>query len=73
MLMNIIPLIPLHRLEKERAPECEELMIARNLAEEFLPQFRLCRQCRADAIGIPGFEPCGSPVQARTTGEYYHA
>jgi len=73
MLMNIIPLIPLHRLEKERAPECEELMIARNLAEEFLPQFRLCRQCRADAVGIPGMEPCGSPVQARTATEYFHA
>ncbi len=73
MLMNIIPLIPLYRFEKERAPECDELTIARTLAEEFLPQFRLCRQCRADAIGIPGLEPCGSPVQQRATGEYYHA
>jgi nitrogen fixation protein NifB len=73
MLMNIIPLIPLHRFEHARAPECDELTIARTLAEEFLPQFRLCRQCRADAIGIPGFEPCGSPVQQRATGEYYHA
>jgi nitrogen fixation protein NifB len=73
ILMNIIPLIPLHRFEKERAPECDELTMARTIAEEFLPQFRLCRQCRADAIGIPGKEPCGSPVQARSTGEYYHA
>ena len=73
ILMNIIPLIPLHRFEKERAPECDELTMARTIAEEFLPQFRLCRQCRADAIGVPGFEPCGSPVQARSTGEYYHA
>ncbi|HLB71445.1 MAG: radical SAM protein [Candidatus Methanoperedens sp.] len=73
ILMNIIPLIPLHRFDKERAPECDELTMARTIAEEFLPQFRLCRQCRADAIGIPGMEPCGSPVQARSTGEYYHA
>ncbi|MCZ7393257.1 MAG: hypothetical protein O8C56_08015, partial [Candidatus Methanoperedens sp.] len=73
MLMNIIPLIPLHMFEHARAPECDELTIARTLAEEFLPQFRLCRQCRADAIGVPGFEPCGSPVQQRATGEYYHA
>lgn len=73
LLMNIIPLIPLHRFNKERAPECDELTIARTIAEEFLPQFRLCRQCRADAIGIPGMEPCGSPVQQRATGEYYHA
>ncbi len=73
ILMNIIPLIPLHRFEKERAPECDELTMARTICEEFLPQFRLCRQCRADAIGVPGMEPCGSPVQQRATGEYYHA
>lgn len=73
IIMNIIPLIPLHKFEKERAPECDELTMARSIAEEFLPQFRLCRQCRADAIGVPGTEPCGSPVQARSTGEYYHA
>lgn len=73
ILMNVIPLIPLHRFKHKRAPECDELTIARTIAEEFLPQFRLCRQCRADSIGIPGFEPWGSPVQHRTTGEYYHA
>jgi nitrogen fixation protein NifB len=73
LLMNIIPLIPLHRLRDERAPECDELTMARTIAEEFLPQFRLCRQCRADAVGVPGMEPCGSPVQAHSTGEYYHA
>jgi len=72
-LMNIIPLIPLHRFEKEKTPDCDELTIARTIAEEYLPQFRLCRQCRADAIGIPGMEPCGSPVQQRASGEYYHA
>ncbi|MBE0522550.1 MAG: radical SAM protein [Candidatus Methanoperedenaceae archaeon] len=73
ILMNIIPLIPLHRLKDERAPECDELTMARTLAEEILPQFRLCRQCRADAIGIPGMEPCGSPTQEKATSEYYHA
>jgi nitrogen fixation protein NifB len=73
IIMNIIPMIPLHNFEKERPPECDELTIARTIAEEFLPQFRLCRQCRADAVGVPGVEPCGSPVQQRTTSEYYHA
>lgn len=73
LLMNIIPLIPLHNFSKERQPECDELTMARTIAEEFLPQFRLCRQCRADAIGVPGMEPCGSPVQKHATGEYYHA
>jgi nitrogen fixation protein NifB len=73
IIMNIIPMIPLHNFEKERPPECDELTIARTIAEEYLPQFRLCRQCRADAVGVPGQEPCGSPVQQRTTSEYYHA
>ncbi|HIH44266.1 MAG TPA: radical SAM protein [Candidatus Methanoperedenaceae archaeon] len=72
VLMNIIPLIPLHKFKDSRPPECDELMMARTVAEEYIPQFRLCRQCRADAVGVPGSEPCGSPVQRRTS-EYYHA
>jgi nitrogen fixation protein NifB len=73
IIMNIIPMIPLNNFEKERPPDCDELTIARTIAEEYLPQFRLCRQCRADAVGVPGQEPCGSPIQQRTGTEYYHA
>jgi nitrogen fixation protein NifB len=73
IIMNIIPMIPLNNFEKERPPDCDELTIARTIAEEYLPQFRLCRQCRADAVGVPGQEPCGSPIQQRTSTEYYHA
>jgi nitrogen fixation protein NifB len=69
MLMNIIPMIPLYKFEKETAPTCDDLNVARTIAEEYLPQFRLCRQCRADAVGVPGEEPCGSPAQS---AEYYH-
>ncbi len=32
----------------------------------------LCQQYRADAVGVPGAEPCGSPVQKRVHGGYYH-
>ncbi len=53
-LINIIPLIPQHELEALRAPACEELEAARTAAEKYLPVFRHCRQCRADACGIPG-------------------
>ena len=35
-------------------------------------QSMLCQQCRADAVGVPGAEPCGSPVQKRVQGEYFH-
>lgn len=53
-LINIIPLIPQHELKDHLPPDCEELNAARENAEEFLPVFRHCRQCRADACGIPG-------------------
>jgi nitrogen fixation protein NifB len=37
-------------------PSCDELRRARREAVSFLPQFHLCRQCRADAVGVPGQE-----------------
>lgn len=56
-LMNIIPLIPLYKFRNLRPPSCEEMQSARNTAEKYIPQFRLCKQCRADAIGILGNSP----------------
>jgi hypothetical protein len=32
----------------------------------------LCQQYRADAVGVPGAEPSGSPVQKRSQRGYYH-
>ena len=55
-IMNIMPLIPLGRLKDSREPTCEELIHARETCEDIIPQFRLCRQCRADACGVPGLE-----------------
>lgn len=55
-LMNIIPLIPLYRMKDLRVPTCAELEMARGAAERYIPQFRLCKQCRADACGVPGLE-----------------
>ncbi len=66
-LMNIIPLIPLHRFAGARGPTCEELNAARYAAEQYIPQFRLCKQCRADACGVPGLER-GEPGKT----EYFH-
>jgi len=54
--MNIIPLIPLHKFKNLRKPSCEELTKARDECERIIPQFRFCKQCRADACGIPGSE-----------------
>ena len=53
-LINIIPLIPQYEMADLQPPGCRELNAAREAAEEFLPVFRHCRQCRADAFGIPG-------------------
>lgn len=55
-LINIIPLIPQHEMQNFRPPNCGELNIAREAAEKYLSVFRHCRQCRADACGIPGKE-----------------
>lgn len=66
-LMNIIPLIPIHKFSEARSPSCAELEGARVAAEKFIPQFRLCRQCRADACGIPGTEK-----GRESSTEYFH-
>jgi nitrogen fixation protein NifB len=53
-LVNIIPLIPQAEFAGFSPPGCEELNRAREAAEEWLPVFRHCKHCRADACGIPG-------------------
>jgi nitrogen fixation protein NifB len=73
ILMNIIPMIPLYKFANMKAPECKDLEQARSIAEKYLPQFRLCKQCRADACGVPGQEESISPAQRRLGGEHYHA
>ena len=73
VLMNIIPMIPLYKFAGMKAPECSDLEQARAVAEKYLPQFRLCKQCRADACGVPGKEESISPTQRALSGEHYHA
>ncbi|GHV34047.1 putative nitrogenase cofactor biosynthesis protein NifB [Spirochaetia bacterium] len=53
-IINIIPLIPQHEFADHEVPDCEELARAREAAEAYLPVFRHCQHCRADACGIPG-------------------
>jgi nitrogen fixation protein NifB len=55
-IINIIPLIPQHRFSDIREPNCQDITLARAAAEEYLPVFRHCQHCRADACGIPGGE-----------------
>ncbi len=53
-LINVLPLIPEHEMAYMQAPDCHAVNAAREVAEQYLPVFRHCRQCRADACGIPG-------------------
>ncbi len=55
-ILNIMPLIPLGEFKNLRAPSCDELIMAREQCESIIPIFRACKQCRADACGIPGKE-----------------
>ncbi len=68
-IMNIIPLIPVSRMKDKRPPDCGELQDARAACEPYINQFRKCRQCRADACGIPGLEE----KKAAGSTEYFHA
>jgi nitrogen fixation protein NifB len=51
---NVIPLIPNGKFKDSPAPSCDELEAARKTAESKLAVNRTCRQCRADACGVPG-------------------
>ncbi len=55
-VMNIIPLIPLGKFRNHRVPSEKEIKKVREEAGKFVFQFRLCKRCRADAMGIPGME-----------------
>lgn len=57
-LMNIMPLKPMSAMASYSPPDCVELETIRARCERIIPQFKLCRQCRADAIGIPGLNKC---------------
>jgi len=50
---NIMPLIPRGQMRHRRAPTPAELEHARARCERWIPQFRGCTQCRADAIVPP--------------------
>lgn len=70
-VMNIMPLLPINKMAGMRPPNGFELEEMRAACEKFIPQFRLCKQCRADAVGIPAFEKkCA--LGASSVTDYYH-
>ena len=59
-LMNMNPVINVTKDPEIRPVSGKFLLRCRTAAEKYLPQMDFCRQCRADAAGIPGLEKRGS-------------
>jgi len=53
-VMNVMPLIPQADFARLTPPSPERLEEVRSANERIIGQFRHCRQCRADAIGLIG-------------------
>jgi nitrogen fixation protein NifB len=58
-LMNIMPLIPRAEMADFPPVSSGTLNRVREACEKSIPQSRHCKQCRADAVGIPGLEGAG--------------
>ncbi len=56
--MNIMPLIPKAKFASVPAPSQDLLERVRDGCGSIIRQFRHCKQCRADAVGVPGEEGC---------------
>lgn len=53
-VMNVLPLIPQADFAHVAAPTAAHLEEVRSANEKIIGQFRHCRQCRADAVGLLG-------------------
>jgi nitrogen fixation protein NifB len=63
-IQNIIPMLPLAKFAHLTEPSLAEVERVRNECATVIEQFRNCQRCRADAIGIPGEEGCGTKPAA---------
>jgi len=57
-LFNPVPLIPGGTLKNHRVPDCRDMNRIRKQCRKKLPVSTTCKQCRADAEGVPGMEAC---------------
>jgi nitrogen fixation protein NifB len=55
-VMNVMPLIPQADFAGVTPPTPEEIAAVQTANEKLIGQFRHCRQCRADAVGLIGGE-----------------
>ncbi|WP_129630018.1 radical SAM protein [Candidatus Oscillochloris fontis] len=59
-IMNVIPMLPLAQFAHLPEPTTEMVESVRNACGQVIKQFRNCQRCRADAIGVPGEDGCGT-------------
>jgi nitrogen fixation protein NifB len=72
-ICNIIPLIPQQKLSHLSVPSCTEIDRARNEAERYIPVFRHCAHCRADAAGLLFGKDFGNDIyHARASETFSH-
>jgi nitrogen fixation protein NifB len=67
---NIMPLIPRGEFANIAPPDCAMLNTAREAASPYVPVFRNCAHCRADACGIPGVTDVSRKLYAKI-GEFH--
>jgi nitrogen fixation protein NifB len=53
-VMNVMPIIPQADFAAITPPTPEELAVVQAANEKIIGQFKHCRQCRADAVGLIG-------------------
>lgn len=70
-IYNIIPLIPQHEFAGTPAPTCVQIEAARAAAAKYIPIFRHCQHCRADACGIPGKGDLSSRLYGEACAETF--
>lgn len=70
-IYNIIPLIPQHDFADYPAPSCLQIEAARAAAGKYIPIFRHCQHCRADACGIPGRGDLSPKLYRQTCAETF--
>jgi nitrogen fixation protein NifB len=55
-MQNLIPLIPQYKFKDIEPPTPEDMKKKQEECGEVLKQMTHCRRCRADAVGIPGYD-----------------
>ena len=68
-IMNVMPLIPRGEFKSRKRPSCAQMDRARLAVSKHMRLFTCCKQCRADAVGVPGEL---APHREKSDLKFYH-